>query len=151
NARHWRRSLTIAAPRCLEDHSVYPLLQSRDDILNMLDEMTEARKSILERVGKLTDAMRNDPVYPGTWSVLQNLAHLAWAEAYMLAWIGKRPAALPKEEQPSKVPPEVPAIKTALDEAHAAAIAFLKANPESVLAEHCQYGWRGEETVGGVF
>jgi uncharacterized damage-inducible protein DinB len=38
-----------------------------------------------------------------------------------------------------------------LDEAHAGAIAFLKGNPEAVLAEGCLYSRQGEQTVGGVF
>jgi uncharacterized damage-inducible protein DinB len=69
----------------------------------------------------------------------------------MLAWIGKRPEVLPREEFPPEVAEELPAIRTALDEAHAAAIAFLKSNPESVLKEKCVYSRRGEQTVGGVF
>ena len=56
---------------------MYPSLTSRADILKMLDEMTGARKQILERCERLTQAQLQDPVYPGTWSVLHNLAHLA--------------------------------------------------------------------------
>jgi uncharacterized damage-inducible protein DinB len=130
---------------------MYPTLESRSDILKMLAEMTEARKQILEKCGQLTPAQLNDPVYPGTWSVLQNLSHLAWAEAWMLAWIKKRPGVLPKEERPPEVPADLAAVRTALDEAHAAAIAFLKANPEPVLKERCVYSRQGEQTVGGVF
>jgi uncharacterized damage-inducible protein DinB len=130
---------------------MYPTLESRSDILKMLDEMTEARKQILEKCGRLTPAQLNDPVYPGTWSVLQNLSHLAWAEAWMLAWIKKRPGVLAKEERPPEVPTELAAVRTALDEAHAAAIAFVKANPELVLKERCVYSRQGEQTVGGVF
>jgi uncharacterized damage-inducible protein DinB len=129
----------------------YPKLESRADILKMLDEMLEARKQILERCGKLSEAQLNDPVYAGTWSLLQNLSHLAWAEAYMLAWIKKRPGALAREEFPPQVPLQLPAIRTALDEAHAAAIAFLKANPEEVLRAPCLYSKQGEQSVGGVF
>lgn len=129
----------------------YPTLEARGDILKMLDELTEARKRILEQCGKLTAAQLADPVYAGTWSVLQNLSHLAWAEEWMLLWIQKRPHALPKEERPPEVPLELAAIRTALDENHAAAIAFLKANPESVLQEKCLYSRQGEQTVGGVF
>ena len=130
---------------------MYPQLESRSDILKMLDDMTEARKVILARCDRLPPARLGDPVYPGTWSVLQNLSHLAWAEAWMLAWIQKRPAALPPEERPAEPASELGAVRTALDEAHAAAIAFLKANPESVLREHCLYSRTGEQTVGGVF
>ena len=129
---------------------MYPTLESRGDILKMLDEVTQARKQILERCGRLSAAQLNDPVYPGTWSLLQNLSHLAWAEAWMLAWIQKRPGVLPREERPPEPPPDLNAIRTALDEAHAAVIAFLKANPEAVLRERCQYSRRGEQTVGGV-
>jgi uncharacterized damage-inducible protein DinB len=129
---------------------MYPTLESRGDLLKMLDEITEARTQILQHCATLTPAQLNDPVYPGTWSLLQNLAHLAWAETYMLAWIRKRPAPLPPEERPPDAPMELAAIRTALDEAHAATIAFLKSNPEAVLKEKCQYGRRGEQTVGGV-
>src|SRR5262245_38147685 len=114
---------------------MYPTLESRADILKMLDEMTAARKHILEECGKPSAAQLADPVYPGTWSLLQNLAHLAWAEAYMLAWIQKRPGVLPREKFPPQTLPEMAAIRRDLDEAHAATIAFLKANPESVLKE----------------
>ena len=37
-------------------------------------------------------------------ALLQNLAHLAWAEEFMLAWILKRPAPLPKEAWPADLP-----------------------------------------------
>jgi uncharacterized damage-inducible protein DinB len=130
---------------------MYPALESRADILKMLDEMTEMRKRILEHYGRLSAAQLNDPVYPGTWSLLKNLAHLAWAEEWMLAWIRKRPGALTPEERPPEPPLDLAAIRTALDEAHAAAIAFLKSNPEAVLRERCQYSRSGEQTVGGVF
>ena len=44
------------------------------------------------------------------------------------------------------------AIRTAFDESHAAAIAFLKANADAVLTEPCKYGRDArQETVGGVF
>src|SRR5262249_33345020 len=106
---------------------------------------------IVDCCSKLTDAQLNDPVYAGTWSVYTNLAHLAWAEAYMLAWIKKRPAKLPSEEFPPELPHKLAALRTAFDEAHAAVIAFLKSNPESVLKELCLYGRQAkEQTVGGV-
>lgn len=132
---------------------MYPTLECRDDILKMLDDLTQAREPILARCATLTEAQLNDPVYPGTWSLLKNLVHLAWAEAYMLAWIGKRPQLLPPQEWPPEPPEELPAIRTALDESRAASIAFLKAHPESVLREPCLYGGRSthEETVGGVY
>jgi uncharacterized damage-inducible protein DinB len=129
---------------------MYPTLQARGDVLKMLDEMTEARRHILERCGRLTEAQLGDPVIPGTWSLLQNLAHLAWAEAWMLAWIQKRPGPLPQEERPPEPALTLAALRTALDEAHAAVIAFLKANPEAVLQERCLYSRKGEQTVGGV-
>lgn len=138
---------------------MYPMLQSRDDILRMLDEITEARKQILERCAGLTAAQLNDPVYPDTWSVLQNLAHLAWAEEWMLLWVRKRPGTVAPQEAASvgawpgvaEAPLDLGPIRTALDEAHAATIAFLKANPESVLTERCHFSRKGEQTVGGVF
>ncbi len=130
---------------------MYPTLTSRADILKMMEEMTEARRQILERCNQLSAAQLQDPVYPGTWSVLQNLAHLAWAEVWMLAWIRKRPGVLPREERPPEPPAELAAIRTALDEAHASSIAFLKSHPETVLQERCQYSRQGEQTVGGVF
>ncbi len=129
---------------------MYPTLECRSDVLKMLDEMTQARKAILERCGRLTEAQRNDPVYPGTWSLLQNLQHLAWAEVWLLAWIQKRPEALPPAERPPQPPLELDALRTAFDEAHAAVLAFLKANPEAVLRERCLYSRQGEQTVGGV-
>ena len=46
---------------------------------------------------------------------------------------------------------DLSAITTALDEAHATAIAFLKVNPETVLKEKCLYSRQGEQTVGGVY
>ena len=114
---------------------MYPTLESKADILKVLDEFTGVRQAILERCARLTAAQVNDPVYPGTWSVLQNLAHLAWAQAYMLAWIRKRPDALPAGERPAEPPADLSAIRTALDEAHAATIAFVKGSPEAVLKE----------------
>ncbi len=130
---------------------MYPTLQSRDDILKMLDELSEHRQRILAACDQLPAEKLIDPVYSATWSVLKNLTHLAWAEAYMLGWIKKRPAALPEAEWPAEAPQELPAIKTAFDEAHAAVIAFLKGNPETVLAERCLYGRaKSEQTVGGV-
>jgi uncharacterized damage-inducible protein DinB len=129
---------------------VYPTLESRSDILKMLEEMTEARQHFLQHCATLTPAQLNDPVYAGTWSLLQNLTHLAWAEAYMLAWIRKRPEVLPREERPPEPAPNLAALRTAFDEAHAATIAFLKSHPEEVLQEKCQYGRQGEQTVGGV-
>jgi uncharacterized damage-inducible protein DinB len=128
----------------------YPMLESRGDILKMLYQMTELRKVILTRCAKLTAAQLNDPVYLGTWSLLKNLAHLAWAEAWMLAWIKVRPGPLPQDQRPPEPPLDLAAIRTAFDEAHAAVIAFLKANPESVLKEKCIYSRSGEQTVGGV-
>ena len=128
----------------------YPTLESRADILKMLDEITESRKAILAHCARLTAAQLNDPVYAGTWSVLKNLAHLAWAEAWMLAWIKARPGLLPQEQRPPEPPLDLAAIRTAFDEAHAAVIAFLKANPEAVLREKCVYSRKGEQTVGGV-
>src|SRR5262245_36314345 len=129
---------------------MYPTLESRSDVLKMFDEITQARKAILERCGRLTPEQLHDPVYPSTWSVLKNLAHLAWAEELMLAWIRKRPEALPEGERPEEPPLELAAVRTALDEAHAAAIAFVKANSEGVLKERSRYGRSGEQTVGGV-
>lgn len=130
---------------------MYPTLECRGDILRMMDEITEARQKILARCERLTAAQLNNPVYAGTWSVLKNLTHLAWAEVWMLAWVRKRPGVLVPEERPAEPSAELPAVRNALDESHAAAIAFLKANPEAVLKEPCQYSRQGEQTVGGVF
>lgn len=129
---------------------MYPTLESRADLLKMLDEGTQARKGLLERCAGLSEAQRNDPVYPGTWSLLQNLQHLAWAEAWMLAWILKRPESLPREQRPEPPPLELAALRTALDEAHASVIAFVKGNGEEVLKERCLYSRQGEQMVGGV-
>jgi uncharacterized damage-inducible protein DinB len=130
---------------------MFPVLQSRDDILRMLDELTENRLKILAACEQLQADKLNDSVYPGTWSVFKNLAHLAWAEVYMLGWIRKRPNELPQAEWPREPAADLQTLRTALDESHAAVIAFLKANPESVLKEKCLYGrTKREETVGGV-
>ncbi len=128
----------------------YPTLEARADVLKMLDEITETRKVILDRCAKLTTTQLSDPVYAGTWPVLKNLAHLAWAEAWMLAWIKARPALVSPEQRPPEPPLDLAAIRTGLDESHAAVIAFLKANPEGVLREKCVYSRKGEQTVGGV-
>jgi uncharacterized damage-inducible protein DinB len=131
---------------------MYPTLESRADILKMLDEITDARKDILRRCDRLTPEQLNDPVIPGTWSVLQNLAHLAEVEVWMLEWIRRRPAVLTEADWPADLPLDLPALRTALDEAHAAAYAFLKGNPDGVLRERCRYGRKAtEQTVGGVF
>ena len=128
----------------------YPTLEARADILKMLDEITERRQAILGRCARLTAAQLNDPVYAGTWSLLKNLAHLAWGEEWMLAWIKARPGPLPQDQRPPEPPLDLAAVRTALDEAHAAVIAFLKANPEDVLRQKCVYSRTGEQTVGGV-
>jgi uncharacterized damage-inducible protein DinB len=128
----------------------YPTLESRSDVLKMLDEITQSRKTILDRCAKLSATQLNDPVYAGTWSVLKNLSHLAWAEAWMLAWIKVRPGLLSADQRPPELPLDLTVIRTAFDENHAAVIAFLKANPEAVLREKCVYSRQGEQTVGGV-
>jgi uncharacterized damage-inducible protein DinB len=131
---------------------MYPNLTSRADILAMLDELTESRLKILGDCAELTPEQLADPVYPGTWSVLKNLAHLAWAELFMLAAVQSRPNPVVKERLPKEPPLELGALRTALDEANAAAIAFLKAHPESVLAEKCVFGRnQTEQTVGGLY
>jgi uncharacterized damage-inducible protein DinB len=130
----------------------YPVLQSRADILRMFDELADWRQKILTACAALTPAQLADPVIPGTWSVLKNLQHLAWAEEYMLAWIKARPATLPREAWPPEPPADLAAVRTAFDEAHAAAIAFLKGSAEALLTEPCKYGRdTRQETVGGVF
>jgi uncharacterized damage-inducible protein DinB len=130
---------------------MYPALQSRDDVLRMLDELTENRQKIIAACEQLPPEKLNDPVYPGTWTLLKNLAHIAWAEPYMLAWIKKRPNEVPQSEWPKEPAADLKVLKTAFDEGHAAVIAFLKANPEAVLKEKCLYGRaKKEETVGGV-
>jgi len=130
---------------------MYPTLESRGDILKMLDDMTAVRRLVLERCEALTPSQLNDPVYPGTWTLLENLTHLAWCEAYMLAWIRKRPKPLLPEEWPAEPSPDLASIRTAFDEAHAATIAFLKNQPEEVLKEACLYGrQQTKQTVGGV-
>lgn len=131
---------------------MYPKLTNRNDVLKMLDEMTEARQKIIDTCTKLSVEQLNDPVYPGTWSVLKNLAHLAWAENLMVASIKCRPKALVRETLAPEPAQELAVVRTALDEFHAEAIAFLKAQPESVLAEPCLFGRKNlEETVGGVY
>ncbi len=131
---------------------MYPKLTNRSDVLEMLDEMLAFRRKMFDSCTGLTVEQLNDPVYPGTWSVLKNLAHLAFAESFMFAHIKSRPAPPPKESLPKEPPYELMAVRTALDEAHAETIAFLKANPESALKEKCVFGRNHtEETVGGLY
>ena len=130
----------------------FPIMRHRDEILSMLDELTAGRRDMLAACEKLSPDQLRDPVVPGTWSVLKNLAHLAWAEAFMLAWIKKRPDVLPRSEIPPEPAADLEAVRVAFDEAHAEAIAFLKMHPESVLAEPCRYGRDARpETVGGIY
>ncbi len=129
---------------------MYPSLESRADVLKMLNEITEARKQILAECTKLRPRQLHEPVYPGTWSVLQNLAHLAWIEAYVLVCIQRRPSGPSRAERPPVPALQLAAVRTALDEAHAATIAFVKCYPAAVLQEPCQYGRQGPETVGGL-
>lgn len=131
---------------------MYPTLESASDILKMLDELTEHRQSILARCAKLPVAKLLEPTAPGAWSVLKLLAHLAMVEEFMLGWIESRPGVFPQEKWPKEPALELKAIETALDEAHAASIAFLKSHPEAVLREPCLYGRKQTpQTVGGVF
>jgi uncharacterized damage-inducible protein DinB len=130
---------------------MYPTLESRADLLKMLAGITAARTQILSECGKLRPRQLHNPVYPGTWSVLQNLAHLAWTEAHVLLSIQKRPEGVARGERPPVPALQLAAVRTALDEAHAAVIAFLKAYPESVLREPCAFGRQGQQTVGGLF
>jgi uncharacterized damage-inducible protein DinB len=130
----------------------YPALTNRDDLLKILLDMTYVRKLILDQCERLTSDQLNDTVYPGTWSILKNLAHLAFAELYMLAFIKSRPDPAPIESYPTEPPLDLHPIRIALDEAHAETISFLKANPESVLTEKCVVGRNQEEvTVGGLY
>jgi uncharacterized damage-inducible protein DinB len=100
-----------------------PVLHCRDDVLRMLDELQEGRLEMLAACRNLSTKQLADPVIPGTWT-----------------------------EVPPEPPADLAAIQTALDEAHAAAIAFLKGNPESVLLEPCRYGRDARhETVGGLY
>lgn len=130
----------------------YPVIHSRNDILAMLDELTAGRREMLAACEKLPPEKLHDPVVPGTWSLLKNLTHLAWAEPFMLAWIKKRPNSLPKEDYPPEPSEDLAAIRTAFERANAETVAFLKSNPDSVLAEPCVFG-RGvtDQSVGGVF
>jgi uncharacterized damage-inducible protein DinB len=130
----------------------FPVIHSCKDVLAMLDELSAGRREMLDACGNLPPEKLRDPVVPGTWSLLQNLTHLAWAEAYMLAWIKKRPQALPKEEFPPEPPGDLAAIRSAFEKAHADSVSFLKSNPDSVLAEPCVYGRDAKpQSVGGVF
>ena len=92
---------------------MYPKLTSRSDVLNMLDEMTEARQKILDACTRLSVEQLNDPVYAGTWSVLKNLAHLAWAEGFMMAYAKSRPAPPAPDSIPKEAPLELSVLRTA--------------------------------------
>src|SRR5437016_3605835 len=130
----------------------FPVIHSCADIIQMLDELTAGRREMLTACEKLSPEQLGDPVVAGTWSLLKNLTHLAWAEAYMLAWIKKRPGVLPNAEFPPEPAEKLNVIRVAFDEAHAEAIAFLKSQPESVLTEPCKYGRDARpETVGGIY
>ena len=131
----------------------FPVLHSRSDVLQMLDELTAGRKEILAACDKLSPAQLQDPVVPGTWSVLKNLTHLAWAEAYMLGVDQEAACSFAENGISAGTGRGHPAMYcTVFDEAHAEAIAFLKSNPESVLAEPCVYGRDANaQSVGGVF
>src|SRR5262249_54281020 len=76
--------------------------------------------------------------------------HLAFAEAYMLAWIHNRPEVLACNEFPPRPALELADLRIAFDEAHAATIAFVKGNAEEVLQEPCRYELPGDHTVGGI-
>lgn len=131
---------------------MYPRLTSRQDVLKMLEDMTQTRQNILDQCSRLSVEQLNDPVYEGTWSVIKNLAHLASAELYILAFIKSRPSLASKEAMPKEAPLDLAAVRTHLDEAHAEAIALLKANPEAILAERCLFGRNSaEQTVGGLY
>src|SRR5438046_6502531 len=105
---------------------MYPALECRADLLKMLNEITTDRQAILGHCARLTPDQLHNPVIPGTWSLLENLAHLARVEAYILESVQCRPGRLPRERAPASVAPAWPGGSIALDEAHAAAIAFLK-------------------------
>ena len=131
---------------------MYPRLTSRQDVLKMLEDMTQTRQIILDQCGRLSVEQLDDPVYEGTWSVIKNLAHLAWAEQYILAFIKSRPHLAAKEAMPREAPLDLAAVRTHLDEAHAEAIALLKANPETMLEEKCLFGRNSaEQTAGGLY
>ncbi len=129
---------------------MYPSLTSQHDILQMLDELTQSRRKILQSCDTLSIQQLNDPVYPGTWNLLKNLAHLAFAEWFMLASIKSRPEPLAKDKFPKEPDHDLNSIRIALDEAQAEAIAFLKSHPESVLTENCIFG-KNPQTVGGLY
>jgi uncharacterized damage-inducible protein DinB len=128
---------------------VFPPLTCRGDVLAMLDELSRVDLELWARCRTLSDAWLNDPVIPGTWPVLRILAHLAATEAYALACIEQRPDAVARPPEPEG-PLDREAVLTDLDEARAATLSFVKSRPEAVLAERCQYGDAGEQTVGGV-
>ena len=131
---------------------MYPTLTCRTDILRMLDEITDVRTKILDRCAKLPAEKIADPVFPGTWTILKNLTHLAWAERFMVSFMKSRPGAAAKDAIPPEAEQELGAVRSALDEAHAEAIAFLKSHPEEVLSEKCVFGRNlVETTVGGLY
>jgi uncharacterized damage-inducible protein DinB len=132
--------------------AMYPTLESRSDLLRILDEITIVRGRIMQACSSLPADRLHDPVIAGTWSVLQIMAHLGRVEALMVECMRCRPQPLPAERRPPEPSLNLPAVATVLDEAHAGAIAFLKANPESVLRESCAYGRENKhETVGGLY
>ena len=129
---------------------MFPALRSRADLLAVLYDLSAHRRTILDACSLLSPAQLADPVFPGTWTLLENLAHLANAEQSILGRIFARPHAPVGRVRDAAL--ELPAIRVALDEAHASAIAFLKSHPESVLGEPCVWGSEAKpETVGGLY
>ena len=125
-------------------------LQHRDDVLRLLEAVAATRRDVLARCAELPADSLARPAEPGLWSVLQTLTHLAQTQERLLAFAKRRPGDVQPGDVPAAPPPELPAVQTALDEAMAASIAFLKSHPEAVLLEPARWP-RGQTTVGGVY
>ena len=54
---------------------MFPALRSRADLLAILYDLTAHRRTILDACSQLSPAQLNNPVFPGTWHLLKNLAH----------------------------------------------------------------------------
>ena len=86
----------------------------------------------------------------GAWTVGNLLTHLGRVYNRAATVVSERLTS--PQDFPPEPPEDLAAIRTAFDEAHAEAIAFLKAHPESVLTEACRYGRDARpETVGGIY
>lgn len=130
---------------------MYPALESRADVLKMLEELRKKRGEMLAQCSRLPAEELNQQLSSTAGSPLEVLAHVAWAAEFMVAAIRKNPDPLSDKERPRKVPQDLAAIGQAFARAHAGALSFLDGCTDATLANRCSFGSSGEAvTVGGV-